>query len=96
MKRIIVIIMLAMLLTGCQTSGTIYRDDAVTVFRTGRDTTVTDTLTGTEYHFTTRRVKRPLTAVCKPTTDTDTVQIMLVRNEIIIHEKTTGKTVCIR
>lgn len=96
MKRIIVIILLAMLLTGCRTNGTIYRDDAVTVFREGRNTTVTDTLTGEEYHFTTRRVKKPLTVVCKPTTDTTTVQIMLVRDEIIIHEKDTGKTVCIR
>ena len=66
MKRAAIAAILAtLLLTGCAATGgsaeavTEYSSDYFTVTRQGRDMCITDAQTGTEYLFTTRRVKRP-------------------------------------
>lgn len=98
------VMLLVLLLTACgRRSGLVYSDDAITVTRDGARLCVMDVQTEEAYRFTTHRVKRAQTAeeaarraVCKTVSDTDTLTIMTVRNELIIVEKDAGKTVCIR
>ena len=104
LRTVACMVLIALVLTACgRRSGLVYSDDAITVTRDGARLCVMDVQTEEAYRFTTHRVKRAQTAeeaarraVCKTVSDTDTLTIMTVRNELIIVEKDAGKTVCIR
>ena len=104
MKRaIIAAILAALLLTGCASTEapvTEYRSEYFTVTRQGRETCITDAATGAEYHFITRRVKRPQDAAeraqMKTTADTETLTIKSAYNVITVTVNTTGETYLFR
>ena len=103
-RRIIAAAILAALLTGCASTEapavTVYADEYFSVTRQGRETCITDTATGAEYHFITRRVKRPQDAAewaqMKTTADTDTLTIRNAYNVIIVTINATGETYLFR
>ena len=95
-----IVMLLAMLLTACRSAGTVYTDDCVVFERVGPVTTVSDTLSGEESRFTTKRIIKPQNAteaaVCQTAADTDTLRILTVRDCIIIQEKINGKYVLVK
>ena len=96
MKRaIIAAILAALLLTGCGTeTSTATEYSGFTVTRQGRETCITDTATGAEYHFITQRVKRAQDAAerarMKTAADTDTLTIRNAYNVIIVKPTFSG------
>ena len=88
-------------LTGCGTeTSTATEYSGFTVTRQGRETCITDTATGAEYHFITRRVKRPQDAAerarMNTVADTDTLTIRNAYNVIIVTINATGETYLFR
>lgn len=98
------VVMFLLMLTGCSKQAvTVYADDCLTVTRQGHNTTVVDVLTGEEYHYTTRRVKRSKNAteaqqraVCRTLTDTDTLTVMTAQNVLFIVEKSGARHIMIK
>ena len=100
MKRMFIIAALGMLLlfTGCGSqTRTIYKGDGVRIERQGRQTRIYDLEGGGEYTF--RKVRKKKTAEtvkeARITTKTDTMQIKIVQN-IIIVEMPDGRTLLVK
>lgn len=105
LRAAVCVVLLILTLAACgRKDGTsiLYQDNAVVVIREGHRTTVSDAISGAEYHFTAHRIRKPQTAdeaaqqaIVKTVVNTDTIMIELVRDAIIIRE-TDGKSVYIR
>ncbi len=105
LRAAVCVVLLILTLAACgrkDTTAILYRDDALTVTREGHRTTVSDAISGVEYHFSIRRVQKAQTAeeaaqraIFRQVVKTDTMSIELVRDAIIIRE-TDGKSICIR
>ena len=94
LRTVACMVLIALVLTACGRR-VIYHDNALTVSRQGRNTTIT-TAEGKEYHYTTVRVKRQPDAVMKTLTDTDDMKVLTAHNIILIVEKSPEKYVTIR
>ena len=105
MKRLISFVVAAVLivaLTGC-TKGSValYDSDLLRVERAGAVTTISDLEGGNTYTLKTVRVKRSETATqgkatAKTIADTDTMQIQVVHDVLIVTFKGSGDTVYIK
>ena len=105
MKRLISFIVAAVLivtLTGCtRESIVLYDSDLLRVERAGAVTTISDLEGGNTYTLKTVRVKRSETATqgkatAKTIADTDTMQIQVVHDVLIVTFKGSGDTVYIK
>ena len=112
MKRaaIAALTLAVLLLTGCGTGAsteapavTEYADEYFSVTRQGAYTSIVDTTTGAEYHFISRRVKRPQNATeaaerarLKTTASTDTLTIRTAGNVILVDVHASGETYLFR
>ncbi len=93
----------ALLLTACSSKTVTVFADGFTVIRHGRETCITDTSTGAEFHFTARRVKRPQNtaeaterAKMKTAADTQTLKIKYAGAVITVTVNATGETFLVR
>lgn len=99
MKRAITIFLLSVLcitlFAGCNnTPKTLYQSKSVIITREGVKTTVSDLLSGNEYIYTTKKVKRTEAPVeARTSIDTDTIKIEVIPSGLRVYDKAEEKAV---
>lgn len=76
-KRIIAVLVICLLLTGCDRTRVVYASETVSIYRTGAEISVISHADGREYRYTLHRVRRAKNAVVteREILETDTFTI---------------------